>query len=272
MPAARASSFPSRPSPRGRLALELLAALRKIEARGALEVASRVNQRFGAIFRYAVATGRCERNPVADLRGALKAPKREHRAALSAADLPDYLQQLETYDGQLQTKLALKLLALTFVRTGELRGAKWSEFDLDIGEWRIPAERMKAAQGHRVPLSDAALAIIDQMASLRRMGDYVFPGIAAGRPISASAIRLVIGRIGNGGATTHGMRACFRSWCADHGITRDLAEQCLAHAIGNAVEQAYNRTDLLGRRRPIMDAWAAFCAEREDNSVVQLRG
>jgi integrase len=103
------------------------------------------------------------------------------------------------------------------------------------------------------------LAIIEEMAAVRRIGDYLFPGITAGRPISASAIRLVLGRIGGGGATTHGMRACFRSWCADHGIARDLAEQCLAHAIGNAVEQAYNRTDLLERRRPIMAAWARFC-------------
>jgi Phage integrase central domain/Arm DNA-binding domain/Phage integrase family len=157
------------------LAPQLLAVLRKIESRNALEVASRVYQRCGAVFRYAVATGRCERSPVADLRGALKAPKREHRAALSAADLPEYLRKLEAYDGHLQTKLALKLLALTFVRTGELRGAEWTEFDIEHSEWRIPAERMKMRAPHIVPLSRQALAVLEQLKPITGGGRFLFP-------------------------------------------------------------------------------------------------
>jgi integrase len=227
------------------------------------ETASRVRARIESILDWARVAGYREGENPARWKGHLQSllPDKNkvrppvHHAALAHAEIAKFMAELRAQQGV--AALALRFVILTAARTGEVIGARWSEIDRDAKIWTIPAER--AAHPHRVPLSDDALAIIEEMAAVRRIGDYLFPGITAGRPISASAIRLVLGRIGSGAATTHGMRACFRSWCADHGIARDLAEQCLAHAIGNAVEQAYNRTDLLERRRPIMASWARAC-------------
>jgi integrase len=237
---------------------ELLAVLRKIEARGALEVASRVYQRCGAVFRYAVATGRCERSPVGDLRGALKAPKREHRAALLAADLPEYLRTLEAYDGQLQTKLALKLLALTFVRTRELRGAEWSEFDLEHAEWRIPAERMKMRAAHIVPLSRQALAVLAQLKPLTGDQRFLFPN--QHKPdacMSENTMLYALYRMGyHSRATGHGFRATASTILNEQGWRADAIERQLAHAEKNKVRAAYHRSEYLPERRKMMQAWA----------------
>jgi integrase len=241
------------------------------------ETASRVRARIEAILDWAKTAGyRAGENParwkahLANLLAKKNEVRRvEHHAALDHSQIGAFMAELRQQDGI--AALALEFIVLTASRVGEVIGARWSEIDLNGKVWTIPAERMKAAQPHRVPLSDAALAIIEKMAALRRSDDYLFPGIIAGRPISASALRIVMDRIG-GGATTHGMRACFRSWCADHGIARDLAEQCLAHATGNAVEQAYNRSDLLERRRPIMASWARHCdVVAAEDRVVPLR-
>lgn len=136
---------------------ELLAVLRLIEARGAIDIAHRVLQTCGQIFRYAIATGKAERDISADLRGALKTRKKENYSHLKANELPEFLEKLEQYDGDLQTKLAFKLLMLTFTRTGEIRGARWEEIDFERKEWRIPAHRMKMGQLHIVPLSAQAI-------------------------------------------------------------------------------------------------------------------
>jgi integrase len=242
------------------------------------ETASRVRGRIESILDWARVHGYREGENPARWKGNLEKllPKKnkvrpvEHHAALEHSQIGAFVAELRQQDGI--AARALEFVILTACRVGEVIGARWSEIDLNEKVWTIPAERMKAAQPHRVPLSEDALAIVDKMAALRRGDDYLFPGIIAGRPISASAIRIVMDRIG-GGSTTHGMRACFRSWCADHGIARDRAEQCLAHAIGNAVEQAYNRTDLLERRRPIMASWAKFCdaVAPNDRVVVPLR-
>ncbi len=132
---------------------ELLSVVRIVERTGALDMAQRVMQLTGQVFTYAIATGRAQRNPVNDLRGALKPPVRKHMAHFKEDELPEYLQRLENFTGNLQTKLALKFLLLTFVRTGELRGAEWTEINFDKAEWRIPAERMKMREQHIVPLS-----------------------------------------------------------------------------------------------------------------------
>jgi integrase len=181
----------------------------------------------------------------------------KHLPAIEHSVIGAFMDRLREQEGI--AARALEFTTLSACRVGEVIGARWNELDLDSKVWTVPGERMKSGREHRVPLTEAALAIIENMAVHRRSDGYLFPGVSAGRPISASALRLVMDRIG-AGATTHGMRACFRSWCADHGIARDLAEQCLAHVTGNAVEQAYNRTDLLERRRPIMASWAKFCA------------
>ena len=141
----------------------VLATIRKIEKRGVKDYPSRVLQRVHAVFRYAVQTGRATMNPAADLSGALKSHKVEHRAALSRADLPEFIEKLEKYEGQPLTRLALKLALLTFVRTKELRGARWEEFDIERAEWRIPAERMKMRAEHIVPLSKQAIAVLEEL-------------------------------------------------------------------------------------------------------------
>jgi len=130
----------------------VLEVIRAVESRGALDVASRVLQRISAVFRYAIQTGRATYNPAADMKGVLKTRNVEHRSAMSRAELPDFLKKLGSYSGDPVTKLALRLIVVTFVRTGELRGATWEEFDVGQGEWRIPAERMKMLSAHIVPL------------------------------------------------------------------------------------------------------------------------
>jgi integrase len=237
------------------------------------ETASRVRGRIESVLDWARVAGYHEgENPArwkAHLENMLPQKRKvrpiKHHAALEHSQIAAFVGELRQQDGI--AARALEFVILTACRVGEVIGARWSEIDRAAKVWTIPPERMKAAQAHRVPLSEEAIAIIETMAAFRRADDYLFPGLTAGRPISASALRLVMDRIG-AGATTHGMRACFRSWCADSGIARELAEQCLAHATGNAVEAAYNRTDLLERRRPIMAAWARFCASPDSGAVV----
>jgi integrase len=242
------------------------------------ETASRVRARIEAILEWARVAGYREgENPArwkAHLENMLPAKNKvksvQHHAALDHSRIGRFASELRQQSGV--AARALEFLILTACRVGEVINARWSEIDREAKVWSIPAERMKASQPHRVPLSDDAVAIIDAMAEIRRAGDdYLFPGATAGRPISASAIRLVLDRLGSG-ATAHGMRACFRSWCGDSGIARDLAEMCLAHTIGDAVEQAYARTDMLERRRPVMQAWARHCASvPAQDRVVPLR-
>jgi integrase len=239
------------------------------------ETASRVRARVEAILDWARVAGYREGENPARWKGHLdnllpkktRAHKVEHHAALSHSTIAAFIGELRQVQGV--AACALEFLILTACRVGEVTNAKWSELDCSAGTWVIPVERMKAAQPHRVPLSDASLAILDQMSLLRRGDDFVFPGSGLGRPISASAIRLVMNRLGDG-ATAHGMRACFRSWCAEHGIARDVAELCLAHAIGNSVEQAYNRSDLFKRRRGVMEAWARYCGGAHRDDVVPI--
>lgn len=239
---------------------ELLGTLRKVEARGALETAQRVLQRCDAIFRYGVVTGRCERSPAADLKGALKTPKHENRAALSAADLPDFLRKLDAYDGHLLTRLALNLQALTFVRPGELRGAEWSEIDLEAAEWRIPAERMKMRAPHIVPLSRQAVAALEQLRQLSGRGRFVFPNqTKSGAPISENTVLYALYRLGyHSRATGHGFRATASTILNEQGWRADAIERQLAHKERNKVRAAYHRSEYLEERRQMMQAWADY--------------
>jgi integrase len=154
---------------------ELLTALRVIEKRGALEIANRALKACGQIFMYAVATCRAERNIAADLQGALKTPVKTNYAHLKDVELPEFVEKLNAYEGELQTKLAVKLLMLTFVRTTELRGAQWSEIDFEKAEWRIPASRMKMRRPHIVPLSQQALEALNQLKAFNGRWQFVFP-------------------------------------------------------------------------------------------------
>lgn len=241
-------------------AAELLAVLRKVEARGAIETAHRILQRCGAIFRYGISTVRCERNPAADLRGALKPIKRANHAALPASELPHFLRKLEAYDGQLQTKLALKLLLLTFVRSRELRGAAWSEFDFEQVEWRIPSERMKMGTDHIVPLSRQAIEVLEQLKLVTGKSRFVFPNRSKPRAcMSENTMLYALYRMGyHSRATAHGFRATASTILNEQGWRADAIERQLAHIERNRVRAAYNRSEYLDERRRMMQAWADY--------------
>jgi integrase len=210
---------------------ELLAVLRKIEDRGAHEMRQRAQQRAGAVFRYGIATGRCMRDPAADLRGALTPPAVRHHPALSASDLPKLFRALGEYELHPQTKLAVRFLVLTAVRTGEMRGADWSEFDLDNATWRIPAERMKMGDEHIVPLSKQALEVLAELRELNGDAGLVFRNANnPAKPMSENTVLYALYRLGyHSRATGHGFRSTFSTWANETGYNVDWIERQLAH-------------------------------------------
>ncbi len=222
---------------------ELLALLRKIETRGTVETAHKVARACGQVFRYGIASGRCERNPAADLRGALKArPKPKHMAALPASELPTFMGKIDGYDGELQTKLALRLMALTFVRTNELRGATWAEIDLDKAEWTIPAERMKTNAPHHVPLSRQAVEAFRTLQEMNGKWPWIFAGRAPTKPMSKNTVLFALYRMGyHSRMTGHGFRAMASTALNEMGYRPDVIERQLAHTEKNAVRAAYHR-------------------------------
>ncbi|MFN7186287.1 MAG: tyrosine-type recombinase/integrase [Alphaproteobacteria bacterium] len=242
---------------------EILSVLRFIEARGAHDLAHRVQQICGQIFTYAIVTGRAERNPVNDLRGALTPVTKKHNAYLKAEDLPEFLAKMNAYDG-VQTRLAMKFLLLTFVRTGEMRGALWSEIDMAKAEWRIPAERMKMRDPHIVPLSRQALAVLEELKPLTGHWQHVFPN--QHKPMgqmSENTILYALYRMGyHGRSTGHGFRATASTILNEHGFKPDVIERQLAHAERNGVRKAYNHAQYLPERRKMMQWWADYLEER----------
>jgi integrase len=239
---------------------ELLALLRKIEARGTVETAHKVARACGQVFRYGIASGRCERNPAADLRGALKArPKPKHMAALPASELPDFMGKIAAYDGEVQTQLALRLMALTFVRTNELRGATWAEIDLDKAEWTIPAERMKTKAPHHVPLARQAVEAFRSLQAMNGKWPWIFAGRAPTKPMSKNTVLFALYRMGyHSRMTGHGFRALASTTLNEMGYRPDVIERQLAHTEKNAVRAAYHRSQYLEERKTMMQAWADF--------------
>jgi integrase len=239
---------------------ELLSALRIVEKRGALDLTQTIAQYCGRIFAFAIATGRGERNPARDLRGALKTPVRKHHAHLKASDLPEYLQKLETYDGELQTKLALKLLMLTFVRTTELRGAEWAEIDFDAAEWRIPAARMKMKDPHIVPLCKQAIAILRELQKHSGNRQHLFPNHHKPSTfMSENTMLYALYRMGYHSRTTgHGFRATASTVLNENGFAPDVIERQLAHIERNKVRAAYNHAQYLPERRKMMQWWGNY--------------
>lgn len=245
---------------------ELLSVFRVVEKSGALDMAQRVMQYTGQIFMYAIATGRAERNPVSDLKGALKSPVRKHHAHIGANELPEYLEKLEAYDGSPITKLALKFLLLTFVRSGELRAAEWTEINFDKAEWRIPAERMKMRDPHIVPLSTQALAVLRELQAHSGNRQHIFPNDR--RPVacmSENAMLYALYRMGYHSRTTgHGFRSTASTILNEHGFSPDVIERQLAHAERNKVRAAYNHAQYLPERRKMMQWWGDYIQEIED--------
>lgn len=252
---------------------ELLETLRKIENRGAYDLAHRVLQVCGQIFRYGIATGRCSRNLSADLRGALTPHKKQHQAAVRPEELPELLRAIAMYDetGDKQTRLALQLLAQTFVRTNELIGAEWVEFDLDSALWVIPSERMKMKTEHVVPLSRQALAILAELKELCSGSRFVFPGRNRDKPISNNTMLFALYRLGyKGKMTGHGFRAVASTILNETGFNPDVIERQLAHCERNEVRGAYNRAEYLAERKRMMQQWADYLDSVEGGAKVIL--
>jgi integrase len=239
---------------------EVLAMLRVIETRGALDTARRAMQTCGKIFMYAIATGRAERNPVPDLRGAIKTPVVKHHPFLKTSELPEYLRKLEAYEGSVQTKLALRLLLLTFVRTNELRGTQWVEIDWQGAEWRIPAGRMKMKETHLVPLSRQALAAFRELQALTGSRRHVFPNQQNPETfMSENTMLYALYRMGyHSRATGHGFRSTASTILNEHGFRGEVIERQLAHCERDTVRAAYNHAQYLSERREMMQWWADY--------------
>lgn len=244
-------------------AVDVLAMVRVLEGRGKLESARRVMQITGQVFMYAIATGRAERNPVPDLRGAIQTPVVGHHAYLKEAELPEFLKKLELYDGHVQTILALRLLLLPFVRTTELRASKWVEINWNKAEWRIPAERMKLKQEHIVPLSSQALATLRALQALSGNREYIFPnGHNPDTFMSENTMLYALYRMGYHSRTTgHGFRSTASTILNENGFMPDVIERQLAHSERNSVRAAYNHAQYLPERRKMMQWWADFVDE-----------
>jgi integrase len=256
---------------------EVLQTLRRIEGRGANDLAHRVHVYCSQVFRFAVATGRAERDPCSDLRGALAPYKPTHHAAIiepkAAGEL---LRAIQGYTGGFVTRCAMRLAPLVFVRPGELRQAEWSELDLDKGEWRIPGHKMKMRDPHIVPLSVQAVAILREVQPLTGAGRFVFPAErTADRPMSENTINAALRRMGYSKEqmTAHGFRAMARTILDEVlGHPAEVIEQQLAHAVKDANGRAYNRTAYLPQRRRMMQAWADYLdALRDERKVITGR-
>lgn len=242
---------------------ELLKILRRMEERGVLDLAQRVRTVCSQVLRYAIATGRAERDVAADLRGALALPKKSHLPAITEPKkVAELLRAIDAFEGSLVVKCALRLAPLVFVRPGELRKAEWSEIDLDTCEWNIPGEKMKMKQPHLVPLSTQAVAILRELQPLTDRSIYVFPGArSAAKPLSDMALNAAIRRLGyeQGEMTPHGFRAMARTILDEVLQVRpDFIEHQLAHAVKDANGRAYNRTSHLAERCKMMQKWADY--------------
>lgn len=239
---------------------QLLAMAKKIEARGALDIARRAWQTCGQVFEYALAHGVIERNPAKDVRpgAALKPRKKGHFARLDAKELPELLRKIEVYPGTPYTRQGMKLMALTFVRTGELIAARWEEFDLDAAEWRIPAERMKMRTPHIVPLSTQAVDVLRSLHELRGASGLLFPGERDHeKPMSNGAILGALKRMGYAGRMTgHGFRGIASTMLHEMGFDHAHIELQLAHQERDEVSAAYNFATYLPQRRVMLQRWA----------------
>ena len=259
---------------------DILQTIRKIEERDALDVAARTLQDIRRIFRYAVQTGRLIHNPASDLTGVVKARSTSHRASLPNQELGQFLCDVRQYKsrGRLLTQLAIELLVLTFVRPGEVHGARWDEFDFEHRLWRISAERMKMKTAHLVPLSKQAIAILNEAEPITRQYDLVFPSEKdRNQSISNNTMRRAIFKLGYDGATKgksrvtpHGFRANASSILNEKGFNADAIERQLSHIERNKVRAAYiHHAQFLDERREMMQWWADYL-EGEVQKIEQL--
>jgi len=255
---------------------EVLSVLRAVEFGGRHETTHRIKQRIGQVMRYAVATGRAERDVTADLRGALTAPtSRHHPAIIEPAAVGELLRAIEGFSGQPATHAALRLAPYLFQRPGNVRAMEWTELDLDGAEWRIPAEKMKMGEAHVVPLAKQAVAILRDIQAITGGGRYCFPSNRGkGRPLSNNTLNVALRRLGfdKDTMTAHGFRAMASSLLNEQGWSPDVIERQLAHAERNKVRAAYNRAQYMAERRKMMQAWADYLdALREGAQVIPFK-
>ena len=223
------------------------------------ETARKIRQRIATIMRWAIAQGYRQDNPAGDaVLAALpkQTPHKKHFRALHHRDVADAVATVRASKAGPLVRLAFEFVVLTAVRSGEVRGAMWSEIDFDSATWAIPADRMKGGREHRVPLSGRALEVLAEARHQSDGSPLVFPW-KTGEEMPRWVLSKLPGRVGIDG-TLHGMRSSFRDWCGETGVAREVAEACLSHRVGNAAEQAYARSDLLERRRELMEAWAQY--------------
>ncbi|HBW3142528.1 TPA: tyrosine-type recombinase/integrase [Klebsiella pneumoniae] len=248
--------------------LVLLNVLRRMESRGATEKAKKVRQRCSEVFRYAIVTGRAEYNPAADLTSAMSGHESKHYPFLTVEELPDFFKALSGYTGSPLIVLAARLLILTGVRTGELRGAFWSEFDLEKAVWEIPAERMKMKRPHLVPLSTQALEVVQQLKVMSGQYPLVFPGRNDPRKtMSEASINQVFKRIGyTGKVTGHGFRHTMSTILHEEGFNTAWIETQLAHVDKNAIRGTYNHALYLEGRKEMMQWYGDYVDSCESNN------
>ena len=238
---------------------DVLACAKKIEERGAQEMAKRSIPLAGRIFRFAIRKGLIENDPTPHLHEALKPRKVKHMARLDISEFPPFLERMDRYHGNPMIKTAIQLMTLTFVRTAELRMMEWDEINFETKLWRIPAEKMKMAQPHIVPLSRQALELIEKLRPLTGNKQYVFYNHSIAKPMSSNALLCVIRTMGyNGKMTGHGFRGLASTTLHEQGYMHDAIEIQLAHRVGNAVSQAYNHAQHLDYRIKMMQEWSDF--------------
>lgn len=268
---------------------DLLTCLRRLEEKGILDTAHRAKQNCGQVFRYAIATGRAERDPTPDLRGALPAIQKQHYAAITdPVEAGALLRTIDGYKGGFVTLCALKLAPLFFLRPGELRQAEWVEFDLEKAEWNVPIERLKLktaekirrkGEFHLVPLAKQAVSILQELHALTGAGKYVFPSTRTDtRPMSNNTVNAALRRLGydtKTEMTAHGFRAMARTILDEvlH-VRPEIVEHQLAHAVRDPLGRAYNRTTHLPERRKMMQTWADYLdglREGKADKIVPIR-
>lgn len=247
---------------------DVLACAKKIEQRGAQEMAKRSIPLAGRIFRFAIRKGIIEHDPTPHLHEALKPRKVKHMARLDISEFPAFLERMDRYHGNLIIKSALQLMTITFVRTAELRLMEWSEIDFENRLWRIPAEKMKMALPHIVPLSKQAIDILELIRPITGIKQYVFYNYSTAKPISSNALLCAIRTMGyNGRMTGHGFRGLASTTLHEQGYMHDAIEVQLAHKVGNAVSQAYNHAQHMDYRIKMMQEWSDFIDSMRNNVI-----
>ncbi len=244
----------------------ILKTLRKVEAKGNYETAHRLRARIGSVFRYAVASGIAETDPTYALRDALIRPTRVHRAAITDPKaLGQLMREIDVFDGQATTRIGLQLLALLAQRPGEVRNAKWEEFDFTSAIWSLPAAKMKMRRDHLVPLPPQALELLEELKEITGEGAYLFPSLRSWhRPMSENTLNAALRRMGYSGdeMTAHGFRASFSTLANESGLWNpDAIERALAHVEKNEVRRAYARGEHWDERVKLADWWAGYLEE-----------